>query len=100
MNAPDAHDPIAAALAEDLGPGDVTSEFFVEPDRQAVAVIAARQLCVLAGADVARETFRRVDPTLNVRALQADGARLSAGETVLRIEGRARSILAGERVAL
>ncbi len=94
------YDPIAAALAEDLGPGDVTSEFFVEPDRPAVAVIAARHGCVLAGADVARETFRRVDPALVVRASQSDGAHLAAGDVVLRLEGRARSILAGERVAL
>jgi nicotinate-nucleotide pyrophosphorylase (carboxylating) len=98
--ATDANDPIAAALAEDLGPGDVTSEFFVEPDRRATAVVAARQHCVLAGVEVAQETFLRVDPTLAVRALQADGARLTAGEEVLRMEGRARSILGGERVAL
>ncbi len=95
-----ANDPIAAALAEDLGRGDVTSEFFVESDRRAAAVVVARQHCVLAGVEVARETFLRVDPTLAVRALQADGARLTAGEEVLRIEGRARSILGGERVAL
>jgi nicotinate-nucleotide pyrophosphorylase (carboxylating) len=99
-NITEAPDPIAAALAEDLGSGDVTSEFFVEPDRPAIAVIAARQACVVAGGEVARETFRRVDSGLALRTLQPDGARSGAGEAVLRIEGRARSILAGERVAL
>ena len=97
---PDSHDPIAAALAEDIGPGDVTSEFFVEPDRTARAVIAARQHCVLAGVEVARETFRRVDADLASQELHADGARLSPGDVASRIEGRARSILTGERVAL
>lgn len=100
MTALEPHDPIAAALAEDLGPGDVTSEFFVEPERAAHAVIVARQPCVLAGGEVARETFLRVDPTLAVHVPQPDGARLHAGDQVLRVQGRARSVLGAERVAL
>ncbi len=100
MDAVESHDPIAAALAEDLGPGDVTSEFFVEPDRVASAVMVARQACVLAGGEVARATFLRVDPALAVQVLKPDGARLSAGNPVLRVAGRARSVLGAERVAL
>ncbi|OAI43064.1 nicotinate-nucleotide pyrophosphorylase [Verrucomicrobia bacterium SCGC AG-212-E04] len=93
-------DPIAAALAEDIGDGDVTSEFFVEPNRLARALIVARQTCVLAGGDVARQTFLRVDSNLKVRVQKTDGAHLAPGEQVVRVEGRARSILAAERVAL
>ena len=100
MDALEPHDPIAAALAEDLGPGDVTSEFFVEPDRIANAVIVARQACVLAGGEVARETFLRVDPLLAVHVLKPDGTKLIAGDQVVRVAGRARSVLGAERVAL
>ncbi len=100
MSTTEPHDPIAAALAEDLGPGDVTSEFFVEPERVAQAVIVARQPCVLAGGEIARETFLRVDPALKVQVLQTDGTRLNAGDQILRVEGRARSVLGAERVAL
>ena len=100
MKKADSHDPISAALAEDLGSGDVTSEFFVEPGRVAAAVIAARQSCVLAGIEVARQTFLRVDPALSARILKSDGTRVHRSDHVLRVEGCARSILAAERVAL
>ena len=94
------HDPITAALAEDLGSGDVTSEYFVEPDRVAAAVMVARQPCTLAGVEIARAIFLRVDPSVDVRVLKSDGAHLQNGDYVLRVDGRARSVLAAERVAL
>jgi nicotinate-nucleotide pyrophosphorylase (carboxylating) len=93
-------DPIAAALAEDVGPGDVTSEFFVAPGLQALGRIVARERAVVAGAETAAEVFRRVDPKLHVAIAQPDGAALMGGETILEIRGSARSILTGERVAL
>src|SRR4051812_7436073 len=95
-----AHDPIAIALAEDIGPGDVTAEFFVDAARRSTGRIFAKQPCVLAGIEVAAEVFRRVDATLEVKTLRADGDRLEKGETVLRVEGPTRSILTAERVAL
>jgi len=57
-------DPVGAALAEDLGAGDVTSEFFVSPALQAFGRIIARERAIVAGAEVAAEAFRRVDPKL------------------------------------
>ncbi|MFN2475499.1 MAG: carboxylating nicotinate-nucleotide diphosphorylase [Chthoniobacterales bacterium] len=93
-------DPIAAALAEDLGPGDVTSEFFVSPGLQALGRIVARERAVVAGTETAAEVFRRVDPKLHVVVSQSDGAALMGGETILEIRGSARSILTAERVAL
>ena len=95
-------DPIAAALAEDLGPSgeDVTTTFFVAPDARAEGVIAARQECVLAGIETARDTFLRVDPALDIALERSDGDRLRPGDVALRVRGRAASILTGERVAL
>lgn len=93
-------DPIAVALTEDVGSGDVTSEFFVSPSLQALGRIVARERAVVAGAEVAAEVFRRVDKKLHVAVLQPDGAALSGGETILEVRGAARSILTAERVAL
>lgn len=94
------HDAIAIALAEDIGAGDVTVEFFIDPAQTARARIFAKETAVIAGADVAAEVFARVSPSLAVRVEQPDGASVSAGETVLTIQGRAGAILSGERVAL
>lgn len=95
-----AHDPIAAALAEDIGPGDVTTEFFVSPKLQALGRIVARERAVVAGAETAAEVFRRVDSKLHITVLQPDGSSLMGGETILEVRGAARSILTAERVAL
>lgn len=95
-----ASDPIAVALAEDIGLGDITSQYFVSPALQALARIVARERAVVAGTETAAEVFRRVDPGLHVEIKQAEGAMLMGGETILEIRGAARSILTGERVAL
>ena len=92
---------VARALKEDLGDaGDITTNAVVPANRQARAVIAARKPGVIAGAEIARAAFRLVDPTLSVRVEKGDGARIAARETSISIEGRARSILTAERVAL
>jgi len=95
-----ATDPITAALAEDLGAGDVTTEFFVPENLQAVGKIVARERGIAAGTEVAAEVFRRVNPQLTVDILLPDGTALAGGETVLEVRGPARSILTAERVAL
>ncbi len=93
-------DIIGAALAEDVGSGDVTTEFFVPPTLQASARIIAKGRATIAGTDTAAEVFRRVDPKLHVEILQPDGAQLAGGEVILEVRGSARSILTAERVAL
>ena len=94
------HDPIAIALQEDLGSGDLTAQFFVDAGRTSSGRIFAKQECVLAGSGAAAEVFRRVDPELRVDVERADGDRLAIGDTVLRVAGRTQSILSAERVAL
>jgi nicotinate-nucleotide pyrophosphorylase (carboxylating) len=95
-----ASDPIGIALREDLGEGDITTQFFVPADLQGLARIVARERAVIAGTETAAEVFRRVDPTLTIEILQPDGTALTGGETVLEVRGAASSILTAERVAL
>jgi len=88
------------ALREDVGVGDVTTEYFVGENDRASARAIAKERAVVAGTDVAAEIFRRVDPDLRIEISQKDGTVVSAGTAVLEIRGRARSILTAERVAL
>ena len=91
---------IEAALAEDIGSGDLTAAYFVPTERRATGFIVAREAGVLSGGEVAQEVFRRVDPEIEAVPLVADGARISAGAYVMRLEGPARSLLTAERTAL
>ncbi len=93
-------DIIALALAEDIGAGDVTCEWFTGSDRRASARVVARQASRLAGSAVCAEVFRRVDPALEREVLREDGADLAAGDAVIRVAGAAASILTAERTAL
>jgi nicotinate-nucleotide pyrophosphorylase (carboxylating) len=95
-----AFDPVGAALAEDIGAGDITTQFFVSAKLQALGRIIARERAVVAGAETAAEVFRRVDPSLHLEIMQPDGSALMGSETILEIRGAARSILTAERVAL
>ena len=93
-------DPITAALAEDVGSGDITSHYFIGANARALGRVVARERAIVAGTETAAEVFRRVDPTLHVEIEQPDGSSLMGGETILQIRGAARSILTAERVAL
>lgn len=92
-------DLIALALEEDIGSGDVTTGIFTDGTRQAHAKIVAREECVLAGSDVVREVYRRIDSGIHVSGA-ADGQSLEKGSVAMEIFGRAAPILTGERVAL
>ena len=92
---------VRAALLEDLGrAGDITTDAIVAPESTVEAVIVARQGGVLAGLEAALLAFELVDPTLRIERRCEDGARISRGETVARIDGRARGVLYAERTAL
>ncbi len=93
------HDPIGFALAEDIGSGDLTSEFFV-PDEQRSARVFAKEKAIVAGVETAAEVFRRVNPALVTTIVADSGTQVSEGATVLEITGPIRSILTAERVAL
>jgi nicotinate-nucleotide pyrophosphorylase (carboxylating) len=90
---------VAAALAEDVGAGDVTAAL-VPASQQVRAQVIAREPAILCGTDWADATFLQLDASVR-RSWQAeDGEALAAGQTVLRLEGPARPILTGERTAL
>lgn len=89
------------ALREDLGrAGDLTSSLTVPADARCAANIVARQDGCVAGIEVAARVFALLDPALQVERCRCDGARVSAGTPLLKLQGSARSILAGERTAL
>ena len=88
------------ALEEDIGEGDVTSEYFIPEDKVAKAFVVVRQDGVVSGVTLAAEVFREVDPNLEIQILVEDGSRVGDGAMLMRIEGRARSILTAERTAL
>ena len=93
------HDPIAIALAEDIGRGDLTSRYFVGLERRGGRIFT-KEPAVAAGVEIAAEVFQRVDPQIEIDIVRPSGSRLEKGQTVLEITGAIRSILTAERVAL
>ncbi len=91
---------IDRALAEDLGKGDVTTDSLIHRDQQGAGFIVAKKEGILAGINVAKHVFHRVDPELEVGILLEDGARVKPGSKIARVSGSIAGILKGERVAL
>jgi nicotinate-nucleotide pyrophosphorylase (carboxylating) len=96
----DRYDPIAAALQEDIGAGDITTEFFVPDSLHASGRIVAREKAIVAGSGAAAEVFRKLDPSIDVQIIRGDGTEVAAGDVIMEVRGLARSILKVERVAL
>ena len=93
-------DLVRRALEEDLRGGDITTEATVEPSLMARGVFLAKADCVLAGLEVAFETFRQVEPGVRCVARKNDGEACRNGEEIAEIIGTARALLVGERTAL
>jgi nicotinate-nucleotide pyrophosphorylase (carboxylating) len=91
---------VKRALLEDLAGGDLTTEACIDPGATAKADAVARHDMVACGAPVAQRVFAMLDPGLVFRALAPEGSRVTARVPLWSVEGRARSILMGERVAL
>ncbi len=89
-----------AALAEDVGTGDVTSLAVTGPDDRLAARLVARESLVVAGLPVALAVFAAAEPKADIEALVEDGASVAAGAALARVEGLARGLLAAERTAL
>jgi nicotinate-nucleotide pyrophosphorylase (carboxylating) len=91
---------IDLALAEDSGHGDITSEVLIPPDLQGKASIIIKESGILAGIEIAKKVFLRIDPSLNVAVLIKDGTKVRPGDIIATISGRVTSILKAERTAL
>jgi nicotinate-nucleotide pyrophosphorylase (carboxylating) len=94
-------DPILRqALAEDIGPGDVTTAAVLTGDERGQARAIAKSDLVVAGADVFREVFTLLDASLDVALSLRDGDRARPGDSLAELTGRLGSILTAERTAL
>ena len=93
-------DLVSHALAEDRGKGDATSAATIAKGIRARGTIIAKSDLVVAGIDVAAETFRQLDPQSAFEVRWGDGARVQKGEVVANVRGDARALLEAERTAL
>ncbi len=102
MIPPEAYvDVVARALAEDLNVvGDITSDACVPEHAESAAHLVARAAGVVAGTEVAAHVFAVIDPDVSFDVIIEDGGRVTPGQTVVEISGRARSLLKAERTAL
>ena len=91
---------LLAALREDLGSGDVTSEILVPPGLHGQAVMLAKEPLVVAGLEIAIRAFNLLSGEVRVLARSEDGRKVEAGAVLLELEGAVRDLLGGERVAL
>lgn len=88
------------ALAEDLGPGDLTTDALIAPDARCVARITAGEPLTVSGLNIAAACFLATDSSLAVTQEASEGSRLARGDGIMSVSGLARPILAAERVSL
>ncbi|MBU4318022.1 MAG: carboxylating nicotinate-nucleotide diphosphorylase [Proteobacteria bacterium] len=93
-------DLIKLALEEDIGSGDITTDYAVPEETKGLGIIVAKEPLVLAGLEIAKQVFTHLDSTLFFESVFKDGDRLEKGETALTVEGNMRVLLKGERTAL
>jgi nicotinate-nucleotide pyrophosphorylase (carboxylating) len=91
---------VDAALAEDVGDGDVTAAATVDAAARGRATITQKAPGVISGLAVAEAVFRRLDPEAEIERLGPEGEWRAAGAGVLRVDGSARALLTAERTAL
>jgi nicotinate-nucleotide pyrophosphorylase (carboxylating) len=91
---------VRAALAEDIGAGDITTEAAIPADQRAEACIIGKEPCVVAGLPLVEEVFAQIDRAIVVKLLVEEGDSVEKGTRVCILNGPARGILTGERTAL
>jgi nicotinate-nucleotide pyrophosphorylase (carboxylating) len=91
---------VRRALDEDRGRGDATSAAVINAGQRARGVILAKSELVVAGLDVAAETFRQLDSAMVLEVLWGDGSRVGANEPIAFVTGDASALLTAERTAL
>jgi nicotinate-nucleotide pyrophosphorylase (carboxylating) len=91
---------IAAAIAEDIGTGDATSQAIFAPQVRARATIIAKEAGVIAGLPVARAVFAKADPNVAFTSVVSDGANVKPMDVLVNLEGKLISLLSLERIVL
>lgn len=91
---------IQIAILEDIGHGDITSMLIVSDNISAKASIIAKEDFILAGMPFVQEIFAFIDTSVTVKTFLNDGIKIKNGDIIAELSGNARSLLAGERIAL
>ncbi|MFZ2089282.1 MAG: carboxylating nicotinate-nucleotide diphosphorylase [Desulfobaccales bacterium] len=91
---------IELALEEDLGPGDVTTQALIPPDRKGAAQIRAKQSLVVAGLPVAHRVFRKLDAKVQFFQVALEGQEVTPGAVLGQVRGPLAAILIAERTAI
>lgn len=95
-----ANDLIKLALSEDIGPGDITTDYLIDENAMGNGFIVAKEPLVLAGIELAQKVFLTLDSNMEFASEFRDGDRVGKGITILEMKGGLRSLLKGERTAL
>lgn len=91
---------IVEALAEDVGPGDFTSEATIPADKRDTARLLVKDVGVLAGVEVAKLIFEHVDPTCTIKQMMEDGQLMHPGDEAFYVNCNTRALLRAERLVL
>ena len=91
---------IKTALEEDIGPGDITTESTLKKDKTIEAHITSNQDGTLCGIDIAKKVFETLDKNITFQKQANDTEKIKANQTIAKLKGSAKKILAGERTAL
>lgn len=91
---------VCDALNEDLGPGDWTTDLLVSENKRSAAVFRAKEEGIIAGLSVVEEVFHQLDSDVHLIREVEEGDTVSPGTILAQVEGKTRSLLTGERVAL
>ena len=91
---------VGYALQEDVGPGDYTSMACIPADSRSRAKLFVKDPGVLAGVEVARHIFHRVDPSARLDIFKKDGEAVSRGDVAFELECSTRALLKAERLVL
>jgi nicotinate-nucleotide pyrophosphorylase (carboxylating) len=99
-NSSDIRGLVVAALAEDVGTGDITVAATIREEARAQARIVANQHMICAGLPLAEKVFQGLDPQMSIELCAADGQEVRNGKDILHLRGAVSAILTGERTAL
>lgn len=88
------------ALKEDIGHGDVTTEAIVDENLSGIGTITSCTDGIVSGIDFAAKSFKLLDESVQIEKFIEDGEKIKSGQKLMKVKGKMRTILSGERVAL